>query len=136
MTVHKIHLFIVADSSKLVAKFIQIILYFYLCWWLFIFTIWLIHFRHNLNLLFNDFNCFFALQAPSLCSDVLNECILTRLTFLWILRCNVDCVHLFVMQRIIILKQTFYKKTSNLIKSILFILFISFPHDKILKILF
>lgn len=94
LSIHEIHFFNVTDSSILVTKFIQIILYFYFRRWLFIFTIGLIHFWYNFNFLLNGFYGFFTLETPCLCSDVFNERVLTRLAFLWILRCNVDRVHL------------------------------------------
>ena len=116
LTIHEHHFFIVTDSSILITKFIQIIFYFYLCRWLFIFTIRLIHFRYDFYFLFNGFYCFFTIKTPGLCPNVLDIRILARLAFFGILRCNVDCVHFLLgMQRIIIFKQTFYKSTRHFI---------------------
>lgn len=109
LPIHPIHFFIVAYPSIFITELIQIIFNFDFCRCLFVFAIGLIHFRDDFNFLFDSLDGLFTIQAPGLRSDVLNESILARLAFLGILRCNVDCVHLYGMQRIIILKQTFYK---------------------------
>lgn len=113
------HFLIITDSSILVTEFIEVTFNFYLCWTLFILTIGLIHFRDDFYFLLNYFNCFFTIQAPSLCSDVLKKGILTVFTFLRILRSDVDCVHKFVVERIIILRREIIKLHVIEIKSIL-----------------
>lgn len=120
------HFLIIADSSILVTEFIEVTCNFYLCRTLFILTIGLIHFWDDFYFLLNYFNCFFTIQAPSLRSDVLKKGILTVFTFLRILRSDVDCVHKFAVERIIILRREIIKLHVIQIKSILtFVNFLS-----------
>ena len=92
--IQKSNLFHICQSTVLSTELIEISLDLDLSRWQFIFAIWLIHFGHYSCLLLNRRYGLVTPYAPRLCSNVLDEWIMTVMAFLLAVWSYVDRVHL------------------------------------------